>query len=73
MIKGKKLKEQSQFACIVIICIGQEYYGFTCVGILTWLKLSRALCKLASIPVGGSLVILIEDSSIPYTNKEHHM
>lgn len=39
---------------------------FVDVHILTWLKLSRALCKLASIPVGGSLVILIEDSSIPY-------
>lgn len=31
----------------------------------TWLKLSRALCKLACIPVGGSLVILMELSRMP--------
>ena len=31
----------------------------------TWLKLSKALCKLANIPVGGSLVILIAASRIP--------
>lgn len=31
----------------------------------TWLKLSRALCRLACIPVGGSLVILMEFSRMP--------
>ena len=31
----------------------------------TWLKLSSALWRLANIPVGGSLVILIEASRIP--------
>ncbi len=29
------------------------------------MKLSRALCRLACMPVGGSLVILMEFSSIP--------
>jgi len=31
----------------------------------TWLKLLRAACKFANIPVGGSLVILMEFSRIP--------
>jgi len=31
----------------------------------TWLKLLSAFCKLACMPVGGSLVILMEDSSMP--------
>lgn len=35
-----------------------------------WLKLSKALCKLANIPVGGSLVIFMEDSRIPWIKKE---
>ena len=34
--------------------------------LLTWLKLSKAWCKLAIMPVGGSLVILMEDSRIPW-------
>lgn len=34
-------------------------------GVITWLKLSRALCRLACMPVGGSLVILMEFSRIP--------
>lgn len=33
---------------------------------LTWSKLSRAACKLASMPVGGSLVILMAFSRIPW-------
>ena len=32
----------------------------------TWSKLENALCRLACMPVGGSLVILIDDSSIPW-------
>lgn len=32
----------------------------------TWVKLSRALCRFACIPVGGSLVILIEFSRMPW-------
>lgn len=32
----------------------------------TWLKLSRALCRLACIPVGASLVILMEFSRMPW-------
>lgn len=36
-------------------------YPFVC----TWLKLSSALCRLACIPVGGSLVILMAFSKIP--------
>lgn len=33
--------------------------------LFTWSKLSRAACRLASMPVGGSLVILMEFSRIP--------
>lgn len=36
------------------------------VSLITWLKLSSALCRLACIPVGGSLVILMEFSKIPW-------
>lgn len=32
----------------------------------TWLKLSRALCRFACIPVGASLVILMEFSRMPW-------
>lgn len=32
----------------------------------TWVKLSRALCRFACIPVGASLVILIEFSRMPW-------
>ena len=34
--------------------------------LLTWLKFPRALLRLACIPVGGSLVILMEDSKMPW-------
>jgi len=32
----------------------------------TWVKLSRALCRFACIPVGASLVILMEFSRMPW-------
>lgn len=32
----------------------------------TWVKRSRALCRLAYMPVGGSLVILMASSSRPW-------
>lgn len=33
---------------------------------LTWVKRSRALCRLACMPVGGSLVILMAFSRMPW-------
>ena len=47
-----------------------ENYKYTCIRnamymYLTWSKLSRAWCRLATMPVGGSFVTLMEISNIP--------
>lgn len=42
------------------------------ISIVSWLKLSKALCRLACIPVGGSFVILIADSRIPCNHKKQY-
>ena len=55
------------FVCIyVCMCV----YVCACVCVctcvcVTWVKLSRALCRLACMPVGGSLVILMAFSRMP--------
>ena len=49
---------------LLIICLRGEESGDEATR--TWLKLSSALCRLASMPVGGSLVILMEDSRMPW-------
>ena len=53
--EGREKKEESM----------KRWRGRVVLSYHTWLKLSNALWRLASMPVGGSLVILILASSIP--------